>query len=188
MAEYFDFEDTSETAFTPDEVVLFSGGQDSLSGAIKELSQPGHNIALVSHRSASKIAGVQKHLVEQLRSKFGADRVLHVPVWRISTAVLAASQPPGRGHSCSPRSHGNGPPVRSRSCTFFENGVVSLNLPLAGHVVGARATRTTHPQALAGFGSVFFEVLGRHFGVENPFVWNTKTEVSNGFRRMRAAT
>ncbi len=178
MAEYFDFEDTSETAFTPDEVVLFSGGLDSLSGAIKELSQPGHNIALVSHRSASKIAGVQKHLVEQLRSKFGADRVLHVPVWANLDGSLSR-EPTHRTRSFLFAALGT---VTARlfgldHVRFFENGVVSLNLPLAGHVVGARATRTTHPQALAGFGSVFFEVLGRHFGVENPFVWNTKTEV-----------
>jgi hypothetical protein len=68
MAEYFDFGDTSGTTFTPDEVILFSGGLDSLSGAVEELLQPGHRIALVSHRSASKIAGTQKRLEHVLNS------------------------------------------------------------------------------------------------------------------------
>jgi hypothetical protein len=60
---------------------------------------------------------------------------------------------------------------------FFENGVVSLNLPPAAQVVGARATRTTHPQSLAGFRRVLSNVLGRPFEVENPFIWRTKSEI-----------
>ena len=35
--------------------------------------------------------------------------------------------------------------------TFFENGVISFNLPIAGDVLGARATRTTHPRVIRGF-------------------------------------
>ena len=34
---------------------------------------------------------------------------------------------------------------------FYENGVVSLNLPPSPQVVGARASRTTHPRVLGGF-------------------------------------
>jgi hypothetical protein len=30
--------------------------------------------------------------------------------------------------------------------SFYENGVVSINPPLAGDIVGGRATRTTHPK------------------------------------------
>src|SRR4051812_25520588 len=60
---------------------------------------------------------------------------------------------------------------------FFENGVVSLNLPLASQVVGARATRTTHPQALAGFRKVLAAVLRQPFEVATPFTWLTKAEV-----------
>jgi Queuosine biosynthesis protein QueC len=46
-----------------------------------------------------------------------------------------------------------------------------------GQVVGARATRTTHPQALAGFGRVLEAVLGQPFGLDNPFAWMTKAEI-----------
>ena len=60
---------------------------------------------------------------------------------------------------------------------FFENGIVSLNLPMVAQVVGARATRTTHPQALAGFRAVLSALLGRPFDVANPFMWLTKAEV-----------
>ena len=63
MEEYFEFKDKEETAFTPDEVILFSGGLDSLSGTVEELVGYGKKVALVSHRSASKIVGAQKGLV-----------------------------------------------------------------------------------------------------------------------------
>jgi hypothetical protein len=60
---------------------------------------------------------------------------------------------------------------------FYENGVVSLNLPPSPQVVGARATRTTHPQVLSGYSDLLTRVAGRTFTVENPFIDKTKTEV-----------
>ena len=178
MAEYFEFKDKEETAFTPDEVMLFSGGLDSLSGAVEELVGYGKRVALVSHRSASKIAGAQNGLVDKLRSRFGANRVLHVPVWANLDGSLAR-EPTHRTRSFLFAALGV---VTARmfgrdSIRFFENGVVSLNLPPVAQVVGARATRTTHPQTLAGFQSLFSAVLRRDFGVDNPFTWMTKTEV-----------
>ncbi len=62
-------------------------------------------------------------------------------------------------------------------CCFFENGVTSLNLPPIGQAVGARASRTTHPQALTGFSRLLSELFGHQFEVDNPFVWLTKSEV-----------
>ena len=65
---------------------------------------------------------------------------------------------------------------------FYENGVVSLNLPVCAQVLGGRASRTTHPQTLARMQSLFSLILGRPFRVENPFLWRTKTEVTAGVR------
>ena len=176
--EYFEFKDKEETSFMPDEVILFSGGLDSLSGTVEELVGSSKRVALVSHRSASKIAGAQKGLVGKLRRRFGTNRVFHVPVW----ANLVGSrsyEPTHRTRSFLFAALGV---VTARmfgrdSIRFFENGVVSLNLPPVAQVVGARATRTTHPQTLAGFQSLFSAVLGSDFGVDNPFAWTTKTEV-----------
>jgi hypothetical protein len=60
---------------------------------------------------------------------------------------------------------------------FYENGVTSLNLPISAQVVGSRASRTTHPQALQRFSEVFARVFGGTFQVENPFLWKTKSDV-----------
>lgn len=48
----FEFGEDQQSAFVPDEVVLFSGGLDSLAGAVEELAKAGKRVALVSHRSA----------------------------------------------------------------------------------------------------------------------------------------
>jgi 7-cyano-7-deazaguanine synthase in queuosine biosynthesis len=175
---YFEYPAAEASRFTPDEVILFSGGLDSFSGAIDRLAVHGKKVALVSHRSGPKIASAQSRLVNQLRCRFGTDRVLHVPVWttldgnlgkefthRTRSFLFAAlgavaAQLLGRDQLC-----------------IFENGIVSLNLPLVAQVVGARASRTTHPQVLAGLRLLLTGVLGRPFDVSNPFVWLTKAEV-----------
>jgi hypothetical protein len=46
-----------------DRVIMFSGGLDSLSGALEEMVEQGNRVALVSHFSATKISKVQKDLV-----------------------------------------------------------------------------------------------------------------------------
>jgi hypothetical protein len=61
--------------------------------------------------------------------------------------------------------------------SFFENGVLSLNLPPSAQVVGARATRTTHPRVLNAFRDLLTLLLGRRFSVENEFLWETKEQV-----------
>ena len=178
VASYFPLSGSADVRFTPDEVILFSGGLDSFAGTVEELVAHGKKVALVSHRSASKIVGAQKYLIDQLRRRFGAERILHVPVWAHLEGNLG-KEPTHRTRSFLFAALGAVTAQlldRKRIC-FFENGVVSLNLPPVGQVVGARATRTTHPQALAGFRRVLSAVLGQSFDVSNPFAWMTKSEV-----------
>jgi hypothetical protein len=178
MEGYFPLSGAKDVRFTPDEVILFSGGLDSFAGTVDELVVHSKKVALVSHRSASKIVGAQKYLIDQLRSRFGADRILHIPVWAHLEGSLG-KEPTHRTRSFLFAALGAVTAQlldRKRIC-FFENGVVSLNLPPVGQVVGARATRTTHPQALAGFRRVLSTVLGQPFDVGNPYAWMTKSEV-----------
>lgn len=175
---YIEFPDADTASFSPDEVILFSGGLDSFSGTVEELVTHGKKVALVSHQSASKIVGAQQYLVDQLKQRFGSDRVFHVPVW-VNLVGDSNSEPTHRTRSFLFAALGA---VTARlferdRIRFFENGVVSLNLPPVAQVVGARATRTTHPQVLAGFRRVLSEVLDRAFDVENPFAWLTKSDV-----------
>jgi hypothetical protein len=174
---YFELPTSDRTAFTPDRVMLFSGGLDSLGGAVEALKQ-GENLALVSHRSSPKITDAQKFLVTRLRDCFGAHRIRHIPVWMTLKSGVNRERT-HRVRSFLYAAIGAATAVLfGLNCIFFfENGVVSLNLPFTSQVVGARATRTTHPQVLAGFRRILSNLLDRHFDVLNPYVWWTKTEV-----------
>jgi hypothetical protein len=177
LTNYIELTEDAGT-FKIDEVVLFSGGLDSLSGAIDELSAGKKSIALVSHRSSPKIFGHQKRLVEELRRIF-PKQLIHVP-------VLVTRREPLLVHEYTQRSRSF--LYAALACVvaqlfgknrirFFENGVVSINLPIAEQVVGARATRTTHPMVLEFLGRFLSAAVGTRIEVENPFVWKTKADV-----------
>ena len=70
---------------------------------------------------------------------------------------------------------------------FYENGVVSLNLPPVGNVLGTRATCTTHPQTLAKFTDLFSRIFARPMRIDNPFFWRTKTDVLTTIDRLGMA-
>ena len=67
--------------------------------------------------------------------------------------------------------------------TFYENGVVSINLPLAGDVVGGRATRTTHPRVMRGLEELFSLILKSRIEIRTPLQWMTKSEVTEMIRK-----
>lgn len=164
--------------FRVDEVMLFSGGLDSLAGAIQEAIVDGRNIALVSHDSASKRKPQVESLAADVGGRARAGTVRHIPVWATKAEGL------GREYTQRSRSFLYAALATTVSAMlgrdrirFYENGVTSMNLPIAPQVVGGRATRTTHPQSIRGFAQLFSTLLDRPFVVESPFVWKTKTDV-----------
>jgi len=176
--EYFEFS-KEDVVFEPDEILLFSGGLDSLGGAVKEIFEDGKRVALVSHRSAPKINPKQQELHADIckRSPDGL-QPKHIPVWvhkhgweAVDDSQRARSLLYASLAATVARMFGKD---RIR---FYENGVTSLNLPVAEQILGARATRTTHPKTIAGFRSIFSLMTGRDFQVETPFFWKTKTDI-----------
>jgi hypothetical protein len=175
---YFPLSGPKDTTFTPDEIILFSGGLDSFAGTVEQLVAHSKKVTLVSQRSATKITDAQNYLIAQLRHRFGADRIRHVPV-RVNVKGDLGKEPTHRTRSFLFAAIGavTAQLLDRQRIYFFENGVVSLNLPPVGQVVGARATRTTHPQSLDGFRRVLSMVFGQSFDVSNPYAWLTKSEV-----------
>ena len=169
--------DGPPSGFIPGEVAMFSGGLDSFAGAIAALKND-RRVALVSHRASPMVAGVQQNLVQALRRRFGQARVLHFAV-EITRGHERAKDFTQRTRSFLFAVLGFlvGYVFDHQTVNFYENGVVSLNLPLAGHVVGSRATCTTHPKTLKELSDLFCLVAERDVRVENPFFWKTKTEV-----------
>lgn len=166
-----------------DSVCLFSGGMDSFLGAI-ELLAGGKNPLLASHywdlgtSSQSKCAD---HLTRKfgdishrhLRAYIGADK---------NNYPLQAGEEPENSQ-------------RARSFIFFalaavaasslgrqvtihvpENGLVSLNVPLDPHRLGAWTTRTTHPFYMARWNELL-KGLGIQASLLNPYQTRTKGEM-----------
>src|SRR5262249_8050253 len=179
------FDTTKPDAGGFEEVVLFSGGLDSLGGAVREILRERHKGALVSHRPANQVYRRQGELVRQLERHLPGRRLrpLHVAV-EVNKGQELTSDFMQRSRSflfaalaaVTARLFG------LRRVRFYENGILSLNLPISGQVLGARATRSTHPVVLGGVSRLFPLLFGCDFAVENPFLWESKAEVLSAIR------
>lgn len=159
-----------------DRISMFSGGLDSLAGAVERASR-GDNLVLVSHRPVTTQDARQRRLFKSLADKVSVSAI-RIPVWVNKNGKY------GREHTQRTRSFlfsvlGTlvGESMEAGGVSFYENGVVSLNLPVADEVVGARASRTTHPLAIHLFQELAQLILEREFVIDNPFLLNTKKDV-----------
>ncbi|MEM9625340.1 MAG: hypothetical protein AAGA21_03845 [Pseudomonadota bacterium] len=178
IADYLEFGDDDHAGFAPDNVILFSGGLDSLAGTIEALESGQRSVALVSHRFGGAVEKAQKDLVADLRQTFGADRIFHVPVLAtVANGVSKEATHRTRSFLFAALGAVLARLFRVDDIKLFENGIISFHLPLSPQVIGARATRTTHPKVLAGFKAIFSMLFGNTFNVDNPFVWDTKAEI-----------
>ena len=182
-SRFFRFD--KQSAWQAQRVLMFSGGLDSFAGALEEIAEHRQRVALVSHFSASKMAPVPRKLQAALAKKFGPDCCRHVPV---QVQMVGSGTREGTHRSRSFLFAALGAITAEAfgldRVSFYENGVVSLNLPPVGNVLGTRATRTTHPQTLARFSAFFDKVFENGKRVDNPFFWRTKTDVVETIARL----
>lgn len=161
-------------AWHPDCICLFSGGLDSLAGAI-DLLESGRRVLLVSHYDFGQLAGCQNYLTDALSQVYSRDRVQR---WGFRVQFEAPELS-----------------LRSRSLLFValglaaasvwdsplpliipENGWISLNPPLTGNRLGSYSTRTTHPYFLKGLQD-WLQAAAIHLPLHNPYQYLTKGEV-----------
>ncbi|MBD9357289.1 Qat anti-phage system QueC-like protein QatC [Methylomonas albis] len=174
----------SQTTLLPntfDEVSLFSGGLDSLIGAI-DLLENGHIPLLISHAGDSASSDAQNKLFAKLKNHYPSssfDR-LRLPMGFADGLVEGV---------------GSENTTRGRSFLFFalgvfagtglgsqfmlrvpENGLIALNVPLDPLRLGSNSTRTTHPFYMARWNDLLAK-LGINGKVENPYWDKTKGEM-----------
>ncbi|MCB9743880.1 MAG: 7-cyano-7-deazaguanine synthase [Alphaproteobacteria bacterium] len=162
-----------------DEVVLFSGGLDSLGGAIQESLLANKRVLLVSHESAPQIIKRQRYLADRLRERRGDSwpRRVGVTVTKGDKAFERESSQRSRSFLYVALAGAVAWLAGLRRVRFYENGIVALNLPMSRQLVGGRNTRTVHPKVLDGFSALLELVAGPGFKVENPFIFKTRAEV-----------
>jgi hypothetical protein len=183
--EYGELEDWP--FYAPGRVIMFSGGLDSLAGAV-ETARAGERLVLVSHRPVAMLDSRQRQLFSALKKEF-PNQLIHIPVWINKSEKLGRREPTQRTRSFLYSALGTvvAQSVQAGGVQFFENGIVSLNLPVADEAIRARASRTTHPVALQQLKSLCSAVAERDFAVDNPYIFKTKTDVATILSTNKAA-
>ncbi len=172
-------------------VCLFSGGLDSLVGAIDLLAKDRHLcVLLVGHYDSTLTPRVQRRLADSLAGHYGSDRVRLVQVMVRPAAM--------RREQRYPLPAGRETTTRSRSMMFLglgmaaasalgpeiplyvpENGFIAVNVPLTSSRQGSCSTRTVHPYFLDRVLGALASV-GLANPVSNPYQLSTKGEILNG--------
>jgi 7-cyano-7-deazaguanine synthase in queuosine biosynthesis len=166
---------------TFDQVSLFSGGLDSLIGAIDALAR-GRTPIFVSHAGDPTTSAAQAACFKGLSEHYAGKN----PGWLRLWMDLQGVEVGGSKREMT---------MRGRSFLFFsagvfvgtalnkaftldvpENGLIALNVPLDPLRLGSHSTRTTHPFVIARWNEVLSS-LGIPGQIENPY-WNrTKGEM-----------
>ena len=165
-----------------DSVSLFSGGLDSLIGAIDQLEN-GAMPLLVSHFGEGAISDAQGKVFSGLKKHYNKSSFERLRVGMTFKKGLVE-------HVSSEDS------TRGRSFLFFalgvfagtglgtrfvlrvpENGLIALNVPLDPLRLGSNSTRTTHPFYIARWNELLKE-LGIDGEIRNPYWDKTKGEMA----------
>jgi hypothetical protein len=164
-------------------VCLFSGGADSLAGALAAQRQFGAPPVLVSHWDFSAAAGIQTKLAASLQSLWGED-IQHCQLQfqrrkrQVGSGEEFRNEQSRRSRSFLFVALGLAvAAVRDAPLLMSENGFTSINPPLAPERRGSLSTRTTHPAFLDGL-TATLKPLGMHVDLSNPFEGKTKGEVT----------
>jgi hypothetical protein len=167
-----------------DSLALFSGGLDSLIGAIDSLEQ-GKTPLLISHAGDGATSAAQNKLFDALKKNYPKRNFSRLRIWMDF-------------RNWSVRGVESEKTTRGRSFLFFatgvfagtgldgsfilrapENGLIALNVPLDPLRLGAFSTRTTHPFYVARWNELL-SILGISGRVENPYWDKTKGEMAAG--------
>lgn len=160
-----------------DDVVLFSGGLDSLAGAVEQIISLQKRLILVTHAPCTKFETWHQTLRAQINQRSGPTPPHYVKVTANKLTDTEEYTQRTRSFLYASLAATIANMTGKQRIRFFENGVTSLNLPINGQIIGSRATRTTHPETLRRFAHLFSVLSDALFVVENPFQWHTKTEI-----------
>jgi 7-cyano-7-deazaguanine synthase in queuosine biosynthesis len=165
------------TVYSAEAVSLFSGGLDSLAGAIDLLTgSDSSKIFIIGHYDAGGPRKTQSDLAAGLNQSY-KDR-LRIEHVRVAQRPAKAVEETLRSRSFVFIALGlyaaqaGGPEVPLYT---FENGLIALNIPLTPSRRGSCSTRTMHPYYLQNLRAIV-EKLGIPNKIINPYALMTKGE------------
>lgn len=159
---------------------LFSGGLDSLAGALEVLNKTDKNLILISHRSNSTgVAQIQEGIHGLLNKDFPG-RIQYFPFYCNLHGERAAEETQRtRIFLYTAIAYSLSTLASEKEIYVFENGVTSLNFSKRADLINARASRTTHPKTLKLLEAFYSLVGGTKRPIIHPFLYNTKTDIFN---------
>jgi hypothetical protein len=164
-----------------DGVSLFSGGLDSLVGAINSL-EGGLNPLFASHAGEGAVSASQEQVFRYLETKYPKRPFRRLRMWMNFPHGLvedSASEDSTRGRSflfIAAATFAASGFERACRVQVPENGLIALNVPLDQLRLGSLSTRTTHPFYIARWNELL-QTLGFAVLVENPYWDKTKGEM-----------
>jgi len=172
-----------------DDVALFSGGLDSLIGAIDSLVD-GKTPLLISHAGEGAVSKSQSDLFDALKAHYRRNSFERLRLWMDFPRDLvrgSTGEDTTRGRSflffAAGVFAGSGL-ARAFTLKVPENGLIAVNVPLDKLRLGALSTRTTHPFYIARWNDLL-GILGIAGRVENPYWSKTKGEMVRNCRNRR---
>ena len=167
-----------------DNIALFSGGLDSLIGAIDTLECGGTPL-FVSHAGEGATSNAQSTIFSALKAHYQNHAFDRLRLWMTFPDGFVSGS-------------AKEDTTRSRSFLFFaigvfvgsgidrmvtlkvpENGLIAVNVPLDPLRLGALSTRTTHPFYIARWNDALTS-LGANVHIDNPYWDKTKGEMVRG--------
>jgi len=163
--------------------LLFSGGLDSLIGAISLLEESTEQIHLISGATHPQLEKAQQNVVGSLRREFG-DRINHS---NIEYGFRGTADRTKRGKEATQRCRGlvhaglgmMAAHLSQRdSFTICENGIGAFNLPASYAQQPGSCSLSVHPLFLQRLGSLFSQCFQTKISVKQPALFKTKGEMS----------
>ncbi len=175
---YFPKLSATENAWTS----LFSGGLDSLAGALQWLARTEGTCLLVSGQTHSRIAIGQESQVAGLRDHFPR-RIEHVGIHYgfpdKQRHELSGFESTQRTRAFIHTALGSVTALMAGNSQLFlfENGFGALNLPCDSSQFGSQNSRGTHPVFLLRMAAYVSAVFSQPFVIANPFTFSTKAQM-----------
>ena len=171
-SDFHIFEDGS-----PIDVTLFSGGIDSLAGALDLLANSKNRIILASHQSNNSIKKTQNGIIDALKKKY-PNRISHYH-FRCHLQNQRATDETQRSRSFlfSSIAYALSSAYNQSSFYVFENGITSLNFRRREDLANSRASRTTHPQTIKKLERFFCLLHEGNFSIKHPYLFQTKSDI-----------
>jgi hypothetical protein len=170
----------------PGAVTLFSGGLDSLCTLV-ESAMKGERPVPLGHWPSARHESRQKRLIEAIER--------HNPAWSLpllgAHIVRGGKEPKestqrSRGFLYGCLASAVAAEIGAPKVYLSDNGPISLNLPINDQLVGALASRATHPKFLDRMTKLMALVLRQPVAISNPLRFRTRSETLGILRQAKA--